>query len=402
MRKDILEYVRQEKGKGIKINYAKVARQYGCDYRTVKKYYENDYKPKERKQRESKLDGYKEIICEKLDNQCNYYSIYEYLKKKGYDGKYSILAAYCKSHVDEEKKKATVRFETNPGLQAQVDWKEEMTLHTRNGEAVTFNIYLMVLGYSRYKYLELTLDRSQDTLKSAMIRAFQEFGGVPREILFDNMRTVVDQSRTKYKQAVINDKFYQFSRDIGFEVLTCRAYRPQTKGKVEALARTMERLRPYDYEFDTIEELAEIVKEVNWELNQEISKATWKVPADLLKKEKEYFRPLPSKDVIETYLTTPIRRKVSKESMVAYKNQKYSLPVYYIGKTVELQEDDKKLSILFSGRIINTFEITDKRYNYTKEDMVEILRSDAMKHRNAGEIEEVAKKNLQIYDSLGG
>lgn len=184
--------------------------------------------------------------------------------------------------------------------------------------------------------------------------------------------------------------------------MTCRAYRPQTKGKVEALARTMERLRPYDYEFDTIEELAEIVKEVNWELNQEISKATWKVPADLLKKEKEYFRPLPSKDVIETYLTTPIRRKVSKESMVAYKNQKYSLPVYYIGKTVELQEDDKKLSILFSGRIINTFEITDKRYNYTKEDMVEILRSDAMKHRNAGEIEEVAKKNLQIYDSLGG
>lgn len=54
MRKDILEYVRQEKGKGIKINYAKVARQYGCDYRTVKKYYENDYRPKERKQRELK------------------------------------------------------------------------------------------------------------------------------------------------------------------------------------------------------------------------------------------------------------------------------------------------------------------------------------------------------------
>ena len=146
------------------------------------------------------------------------------------------------------------------------------------GIPVTFNIFLILRGYSRKKYIELTLDRAQDTLMSAMIRAFIYFGGVPKEILFDNMRTVVDQSKTEYSKPVINERFYQFSKDVGFEVWACRPYRPQTKGKVEALAKTMERLRPYDYEFDDVDELDEIIRDLLEDLNNEVSNATNQIP----------------------------------------------------------------------------------------------------------------------------
>lgn len=404
MRKEVSEFVKDLQKDGIKVSYAKVARQFNCDYRTVKRYCEEEQTEKKpRKAKVSKLDPFKGVIEEKVDACCSYNSIYLMLRKRGYSGKYSILANYCKRHHDAQTRKATIRFETTPGLQGQVDWKEDMTLHTRSGEAITIQIFLFLLGYSRTKYIELTLDKSQDTLKKAMISAFQYIGGVPKEIIFDNMKTVVDQSKTQYRNAVINEKFYSFSKDMGFEVWACRPYRPQTKGKVEALARTMERLRPYDYEFESIEELDKIVNELRDDLNAEISKATGKTPNELLNKEKEYLRPLPNKDILESYLTTPLVRTVSKESMIAYRKQKYSLQTHYIGKTVELKEVNGKLEIYYKGILIETHEIVEhKPFNYKLEHMEEILRSDAMKYSEDNEIRDIAIKNLQAYDALGG
>ena len=142
MRKDIYEYVKELQNEGVKINYAKVAQTFNCDYRTVKRYTENPNIEPQRKPKPSKLDEYKEIIIEKLNLQCSYTAIYEFIRKKGYTGHYTILAAFCHKYDAEQLKKAIIRFETAPGLQAQVDWKEEMTLHTKDGEAVTFNIFL--------------------------------------------------------------------------------------------------------------------------------------------------------------------------------------------------------------------------------------------------------------------
>lgn len=287
-----------------------------------------------------------------------------------------------------------------PGLQAQVDWKETLRMISKNGEVFIIDIFLIVLGYSRLKFFRLTLDRNQDTLFNCMIDSFKYFGGVPKEILFDNMKTVIDQSRTSYHNVIINESFYQFSKDMGFEVIACRAYRPQTKGKAEALAKLMNRLKPYNYEFDTIEELEKIVIEVNEEINNEISQATNEIPYERYKKEKEYLLKLPNPDLLDNYLTRPIERKVSKESMVTYLNNKYSVPIKYIGKTVTLEVKDDKLNIIYRKEIITTHIISSKHFNYHKDHMIEILKSDAFKYKNDDEIEEIANKNLEIYDSL--
>ena len=233
-----------------------------------------------------------------------------------------------------------------------------------------------------------------------MIDSFKYYKGIPKEILFDNMKTVIDQSRTSYQNVIINESFYQFSKDMGFEVISCRAYRPQTKGKAEALAKLMDRLKPYNYEFETIEELERIVIELNEEINNEVSQATNEIPYIRFQKEKEYLSKLPNLDLLDNYLTRPIERKVSKESMVTYLNNKYSLHPKYIGKTVTLIVKEDKLDIIYKQEIIASHKISDKHFNYHKDHMIEILKSDAFKFKSDDEIEKIADKNLEIYDSL--
>lgn len=402
MRKDIFERMKIMKQEGIKPNYAEVARKYDCDYRTVKRYFTADPAKIKTCEYHSKLDPFRQIIRDKLKYGCSAYSIFKFISMKGFTGKYTIVKDYCREVKLEEKHKATIHFETNPGLQAQVDWKEECTLISRQGKVFKVNIFLMLLGYSRKKYIEVTLNRNQDTLMNVMIRGFRYFEGVPKEIIFDNMRTVVDHSKTMYEKAVINDRFYQFSKDMGFEVWACRPYRPQTKGKVEALAKTINRLKVYNDEFETIEDLEEIVRELMDELNAEISQATGHPPNELWEKEKEYLHPLPNLDILDTYLTIPIVRKVSKESMIMYNRRKYSLPIQYIGKTVEVKEKNHKLLILYRKKLIDSFDISGKRFNYKLEHMTEILGSDVMRYKDKGEIEEFARKQLALYDSLEG
>ena len=128
-----------------------------------------------------------------------------------------------------------------------------MKLHDELGNEYVFSIFLIVLGNSRYKYIELTFDQTQQTLFKCMINAFHYFGGSTKEILFDNMKTIVDQVKSDFNDVVINNKALQFSKDAGFKIVTCRPYRPRTKGKVETLAKIMNRLKAYDYEFDTID-----------------------------------------------------------------------------------------------------------------------------------------------------
>ena len=129
MRKDVREGVRKFMNDGIKPNFAALARQYGCDYRTVKAAYESEAQPpkeKVRVKRESKLDEFKPIIRDKLEIQCSAYSIFKFIEKKGYDGSYSLVKQYCRKERKTRQKQATMRVTHTPGLAGQVDWKEDI------------------------------------------------------------------------------------------------------------------------------------------------------------------------------------------------------------------------------------------------------------------------------------
>lgn len=402
MRKDILERMRILKHDDIKPNYAELAKQLGCDYRTVKKYYENDIDSnKKRQQKPSILDPYKDIVEDKLQIPCKASDIYHFIKKKGYEGCYSVVKRYCNKYKVEQSHKATIRFETNPGLQAQVDWKENKILRSKSGEMYEINIFLVILGYSRLKYIELTIDKTQPTVFQALSNSFKYFGGVPKEILFDNMKTVVDHAKSEYNKPVINSNFYEFSKNMGFQTILCRAFRPQTKGKVENLAKIMDRLDAYNNEFETLDELDEIVRELNKDLNNEVSQTTGEKPIERFKKEKEYLNPLPKIDILEGFITKPITRKVTKESMIVYNKSKYSVSTKYIGKIVTLETKANTLYIYYNKELIKTHKISSNHLNYSKDDMVEILKSDVFSNKDDKYIEDFIENNLKLYDSIG-
>ena len=403
MRTDIKEVAHVKKRDKEKINYAAIARQYGCDYRTVKKYYnERDDTPATRKPREvvKKTDGFEAIIQEKcLIHNAPAIAIYELLKSKyDYTGSYSTIKAYTHNLKKDKQSEVTVRFETSPGLQCQIDWKEELTLVSKLGETFTINVFLAILGYSRYKYIELTLDRSQPTLFKCLTNTIRYYGGVPKQFLFDNMKTVADKSRTQYETVVYNERFYQFSKDAGFEPQSCMAYRPETKGKVEVVAKIMNRLKAYNNEFTTLDELTKIVIELNKDINSQIHQTTKEKPVDRFHKEKEYLQPEPRYDILEAYYSEKVlTRKVPKDCLITYQNRKYSVQPAFAGKTVSLQIEGDNLHIYYNKSLVSSHKISDKVINYTQLDYKLLLKHSLIKEEN---IERIAEKNLELFDKL--
>lgn len=399
---EVMEYIEQNTEDITKVNYAELGRRYNCDYRTIKKAIyriNNKTSMNPKKKKPTVLDDYITIIDEKIDTGAPAVEIYNYIKKKGYKGSYTTVKNYVRNLHKAKQKAAVIRFETNPGLQAQVDWKESLKLTTKKGDIIKFNVFLITLGYSRYKFIKICETRDLSSVELSLCCAFKYFGGTPKEILFDNMRSIIDKARTQYSEPVYNEKFKQFAKDANFIPKACIAYRPCTKGKIEVVAKLMNRLKIYNGEIEKFEDIIKIASELLEEINSEVCQGTGKTPKELFEKEREYL--LESNlDNLTGYFEKPIVRKVSKESLITYEGNKYSLPPYYIGKEVEIHDQGVEFDVIFEGQWIKHWIKKDKKYNYDKDDYIKIMKSGSLKDLDDNEINYIARRNLKIYDEL--
>ncbi len=186
---------------------------------------------------------------------------------------------------------------------------------------------------------------------------------------------------------------------MGFIPKKCRVGSPETKGKDETCNKFMSWLYPYNHEFETEEDIIHIVERLNNQINLEVNQTTNMPPISLFRKEKEYLNPLPNKQIIERYLDTMIPAKVSKALLVYYKGHEYSVPKKYINQTVKLNEVDNKLYIYYSKELIATHEISNKKFNYDEQHYQEAL-SSIMPYKEKEEIEEMARKNLELLNQI--
>lgn len=390
---------------GTKMNKSALARQYGCCWETIDRRLNPTKYKKNRKTRiyTSILDEYKNIIDEKLENSnIPATGIYFLLKNKyNFRGKYGIVRKYVASKKESIISNLTIRFETTKGYQSQVDWKEKIKLHDTSGNEYIVSIFLIVLGNSRYKYIKLTFDQTQQTLFRCLINAFKYFNGTTKEILFDNMKTIVDRVKSDYSDVVVNSKAMQFSKDAGFKIVTCRPYRPRTKGKVETLAKIMNRLKAYDNEFNDINHLERVVEQLNYELNyHEKSQATNEIPINLFEKEKEYLTPV-NYDILENYCIPEKTYKVSNESMITYHGIKYSVPIQFVGKQITVLDEDNVIHLHYNKNLIYTYKKnTNFKYNYKEKDYIDILKHSSFNNKTENEINEYIEKNLYSLDGI--
>lgn len=185
---------------------------------------------RERAPQPVKLDPYKEIIRARLASypELSAARLFAECRAAGYRGCRSQLQLFVRETRPVPPAEPVVRFETAPGVQAQVDFAE---VRFPWGKRFAF---LVVLGYSRLLWLAFYPRQTMQTVLAGLEAAFAYFGGVPREILFDQMRAVIiGDERPGGGKLLENAEFLRFAHHWGFRIRACRPYRAQTKGKVE-------------------------------------------------------------------------------------------------------------------------------------------------------------------------
>lgn len=382
----------------IKPNYAALGRMYGMDWRTVKKYHEGyEGKPSTRQKR-SKLDDYKQEIADKLTiRRITVRGVYEFMVKKyGYEriGSYPNFNKYVVKNKLKPKadNSGHPRYEKEPGEQAQVDWKEDISIADKYGEIFVINVLHMTLKYSRFSHLEMTIQKRFNDVSRGLINGFVKFGGVPKELLFDNMSTVAN---IKVKPKQPTDSISKLAKDFGFKVKLCGTRKPETKGTVEAKNKVIDWIRAYEGEFEGLEELTAIVDSVNKDMNININQETEMSPTALFYKEKEYLQPLPARDIIDTYLT-PIKYKVSNEALIRYGYSRYSVDPKLIGEEVTADLLDNKLYIYYNGKLVTFHSLNENPINY-HENHYKSLMTGKVKQED---MENIVAENLEIMDTL--
>ncbi len=154
--------IRSDRQKGL--SYVELGRKYHMDPRTAKRYAESPQKPEYTlsEPKPTKMDPYKQIVDEWLEEApYSALRILEKLREMGFDGGYSIVKAYVSSRKMDLNEKATVRFETMPGKQGQMDWGFfEDHLVYEDGKWKKLYCFLMILGYSGMRYIEFVTDMS--------------------------------------------------------------------------------------------------------------------------------------------------------------------------------------------------------------------------------------------------
>ena len=333
-----------------------ISREMGLDRKTVRKYLQQGKskapKMKERKKRKSKLDKFESAIQHYISGPENQWPpatvIYEELVKKGYSGSLSLVQKWIKRYKQVHFPKVVIRYETEPGRQAQVDWGEQKIRDEKTGLTKKVYIFCMTLSWSRNRFVYFFPKADMYHFLLGHKKAFRYFGGIPAEILYDQNRSVV--LKPGIKDAQYNHKFMDFARHYGFYPRLCRPYRPQTKGKVENLVRYVKKNFLTTQTTNKLNILNQ--NGHNWlnKINGKVHSTTGKIPA--LQLEKEHLQDVLAVGEYDLYYLET--RKVFNDSTFSFYSQRYSVPPQYIGKTVSLKyrPGNMRLDVYYNDELI--------------------------------------------------
>ena len=177
-----------------------------------------------------KIDRFRGIVDARLSEfpRLTATRLFDEIRAAGYAGGYTQVKEYVRRVRPAPPADPVVRFETPPGQQAQVDFAEFRLPWGKRYALV------VVLGYSRLLWLQFYARQTMAVLMHGLEEAFAFFGGVPAELLFDQMKAVIiDDGRAIGGRLLENAEFVRFAAHWGFRIRACRPYRAKTKGKVE-------------------------------------------------------------------------------------------------------------------------------------------------------------------------
>lgn len=308
-----------------------IARLTGLSRNTVRKVLRGEHELKRKAAlRPSVLDPFKDYLRgRRAEHPLSAVRLLEEIRPMGYGGSVITLRRFLAGLDDRARRdrKLTVRFETPPGRQAQVDWAHAGRLADAEGRPRSVYVFTFVLSYSRTLYIRFATSMNLAVLVDCHQRAFDYLGGWPQSILYDNMKQV------KLGPGRWNEAFLDFATHYGFTPKAHRPYRPRTKGKVERAVDYVKDNFLLGRSFTDLEDLnAQGLAWLAGTANVRVHATTGRRPVDLLTLEGL----TPAASIPAYRYLDPVRRTVSFEAMVHYRGSRYSVPPAFAGRPVEV------------------------------------------------------------------
>ena len=246
---------------------------------------------------------------------------------------------------------ATVRFETAPGEQMQVDVGQRLVSIAGNLVRVFF--VCAVLGFSRRLFVRAFLSARQDDWREGIAGAFERFGGVPRTLLIDNDGALVIGRDEATQTARLHPAFAAFCRDFGVEARVCRPYRARTKGKTESGVKYVKRNAIAGRAFGSFAEFAGHLDGWMREADERIHGTTHQRPIDRFRREEAAaLRPLPANPL--PLRERHLHRKVANDALVDVDTVRYSVPHRLVRSGVEVLVGESEVRIYSGAELVAT------------------------------------------------
>jgi len=283
----------------------------------------------------------------------------ELRRERGYRGSYETVRRFVRPlrTAEQAAERATVRFETPPGQQSQIDWGQAR-IYFRS-RPITLHVFILTLGYSRRSFHEPCVGETLSQFLDAHERAFEHFGGHTREHLYDRPRTVCQPAQEG--RIVWNVTFKQFADYWGFEPHLCRPYRAQTKGKVESGVKYFKRNFLPGRTFVDDQDLLEQVRQ--WEgdvADVRIHGTTHERPVDRFARERSALIATTGQPGFRLEASQP--RRVAEDYLVSFEANRYSVPFTLIGRTVEVARRADRLVITHRGAVVADHALLSGRH----------------------------------------
>lgn len=399
----ILELHRQ----GLKVSA--IARQTGLDRKTVRKYIAAgvempQYGP--RALRACVIDAFATYVTERIAQypELSERRLLREIRELGYAGGRTALGDWLRRVRPAREAGFEVRFETPAGRQAQVDFAH-FSVEFEDTPGVRRSIWLfsLVLGHSRYLWARFVEHQDLQTVLRCHIEAFAHLGGVPREILYDRMKTAV-LGESEQRHVIYNAKLVALAQHYGFAPRACKPYRAKTKGKVE---------RPFRYirqdfflagHFHNLADLnAQLRHWLDTVANVRLHGTTQQVVGEHFSQEKPVLQRLPA---AAFNAVIRLERRVSHDGLVSVGGNYYSVPDRARRRVLEVHSLAHEVRILEEGELLAVHPVLEGRRLSSVLPGHRQARHSAARSSTAALIthlasagQSVARRSLAAYDA---
>ena len=377
--------------KDLQFSEREIAKNLNIDRSSVSKYlnYPEIFR-KRNTQRPSKLDPYHDLIKELVDQYPKIKApvVLRQIEEKGFDGEITIVRDYLrKIRRHASGKQVFIRFESEPGVQMQIDWGHFGSL---DYDGCRRKLYALAVieSHSRMLYVAFTHSQRQEVLHQSLVEAFRYFGGSPKEIVVDNMLTAVTERVGSMVR--FNEAFLDFLRHFSINPVACNIRAPYEKGKIE---NSIKYLRHNFWPVRTFTDLEDVQNQVLMWLattaNKRVHQTTGERP--VVRLVKDALKPIP--DSLPDFRETETLM-VYKDFGIRFDSNVYTVPPRMVGRTVTVKADRRTLIIYYKEK-----QVAAHIRSWKKKQRIELPSHKEQVHKFKKKV--MMDKQIMVFMSMG-